>query len=93
MKGRRTIRAWAVIFWLFLHAPLTILERHGHDRKDFPEPPSDALLGVDATIYEGWLDLKVRNDTPIRTSLDFRSVKRRFARACTATSAQARTSA
>ena len=31
--------------------------------KDFPEPPSDAPLGVDATVAEGWLDLKVRNDT------------------------------
>ena len=60
-----------VIFWLFLHAPLTILEQHGHDRKDFPEPPSDALLGVDATIYEGWLDLKVRNDTPDTYQLGF----------------------
>lgn len=60
-----------VIFWLFLHAPLTILERHGHDKKDFPEPPSDALLGVDATVYEGWLDLKVRNDTSNTYQLGF----------------------
>lgn len=52
-----------LLFWVFLHAPLTIVERHGHDRKDFPEPESDAPLGVDATIAEGWLDLKVRNDT------------------------------
>ena len=52
-----------LLFWVLLHSPLTIVERHGHDRKDFPEPPSDAPLGVDATIAEGWLDLKVRNDT------------------------------
>lgn len=52
-----------LLFWLFLHTPLTIVERHGHKTKDFPEPPSDAPFGVDATVYEGWLDLKIRNDT------------------------------
>ena len=54
-----------LLFWLFLHTPLTIVERHGHRKKDFPEPPSDAPIGVDAAISEGWLDLKVRNDTDI----------------------------
>lgn len=53
------------LFWMFLHTPLTIIERHGHDVKDFPEPPSDALIGVDATVSEGWLDLKVKNETEI----------------------------
>lgn len=52
-----------LLFWLLLHTPLTALERHGHKVKDFPEPPSDAPMGVDATVAEGWLDLKVRNDT------------------------------
>ena len=52
-----------LLFWMFLHTPLTIVERHGHGVKDFPEPPSDAPAGVDATVAEGWLDLRVRNDT------------------------------
>ena len=52
-----------LLFWMFLHTPLTIVERHGHGVKDFPEPPSDAPMGVDATVSEGWLDLKVRNIT------------------------------
>ncbi len=51
------------LFWMFLNSPLTIVERHGHAVKDFPEPPSDAPIGVDATISEGWLDLKVKNET------------------------------
>ncbi|MEA5049340.1 MAG: glycopeptide resistance accessory protein VanW [Eubacteriales bacterium] len=51
------------LFWVFLNSPLTIIERHGHAVKDFPEPPSDAPIGVDATISEGWLDLKVKNET------------------------------
>lgn len=52
-----------LLFWVFLHSPLTIAERHGHLVKDFPEPPSDAPIGVDATIAEGWKDLKVKNET------------------------------
>nr|WP_122011562.1 glycopeptide resistance accessory protein VanW [Maliibacterium massiliense] len=52
-----------LLFWMFLHTPLTIVERHTHRVKDFPSPPSDAPEGVDATVSEGWLDLKVRNDT------------------------------
>ena len=52
-----------LLFWLFLHSPLTIVVRHGHAVIEFPEPSSDAPVGVDATISEGWLDLKVKNDT------------------------------
>ena len=53
-----------LLFWLFLHTPLTILERHAHAVESFPLPPSDIPDGTDATVNEGWLDLKVRNDTP-----------------------------
>lgn len=52
-----------LLFWTLLHTELTIMERHGHREKDFPEPPSDALIGVDATVAEGWLDLKFKNDS------------------------------
>ena len=52
-----------MLFWLFLHTPLTIVERHMHGVKEFPNPSPDDPCGVDATILEGWLDLRVRNDT------------------------------
>lgn len=51
------------LFWLFLHTPLTIVERHPHQIKDFPSPDEDEPDGVDATINEGGLDLKVKNNT------------------------------
>ena len=51
-----------LLFWLFLHSPLTIVERSGHREKDFPDL-GDQPAGVDATVAEGWVDLKVRNDT------------------------------
>jgi vancomycin resistance protein VanW len=61
-----------LLCWLFLHTPLTVTERHGHTIKEFPEPPSDAPLGVDATVAEGWLDLRARNDTDLWLRLSLR---------------------
>lgn len=52
-----------VLYWVFLHTELTVVERHGHGTEAIPPTEADALAGVDATIAEGWLDLKVRNDT------------------------------
>ena len=52
-----------LLFWLFLHTPLTIVERHPHQIKGFPSPDEDEPDGVDATVSEGWLDLKVKNNT------------------------------
>lgn len=52
-----------MLFWMFLHTPLTVVERHGHAVKAFPETNENLPCGVDATVSEGWLDLKVRNET------------------------------
>ena len=64
-KGGGLCQLSNLLCWMFLHTPLTLTERHGHQVKDFPEPPSDAPLGVDATVAEGWLYLRVRNDTEV----------------------------
>ncbi|SDK09738.1 glycopeptide resistance accessory protein VanW [Natronincola ferrireducens] len=52
-----------LLFWLFIHTPLTIVERHPHSAETMPLPKGDIPEGVDATIAEGWLDLKVKNET------------------------------
>ena len=52
-----------MLFWMFLHTPLTVVERHGHAVKSFPGTDEDLPCGTDATVSEGWLDLKVRNET------------------------------
>lgn len=49
-----------LLFALFLHSPLRIIERTGHRRKEFPDPGT-SLAGCDATVSEGWIDLKVEN--------------------------------
>jgi vancomycin resistance protein VanW len=52
-----------ILFWVFLHSPLVIVERHTHRKNDFPTQRDEEPEGVDATISEGWLDLKVKNET------------------------------
>ncbi len=52
-----------LLYWLFLHTPLTVTERRGHPVEGLPPNSDEMPHGVDATIIEGWTDLKVRNDT------------------------------
>lgn len=62
-----------LLFWLFLHTPLTVTERHGHASEDFPSTTPELPVGTDATVSEGWLDLKVKNNTPFtfQIQIDF----------------------
>jgi vancomycin resistance protein VanW len=64
-KGGGLCQMSNLLFWMFLHSPLSIVERHSHRIKDFPTLQNAEPEGVDATINEGWLDLKVMNETDI----------------------------
>ena len=59
----------SMLYWLFLHTPLTVTERHGHGKEDFPPTTESLPAGTDATVSEGWLDLKVKNQTAVRWQL------------------------
>lgn len=63
----------SLLFWMFLHTPLTIVERHGHAVESFPTTTEDLPSGTDATVTEGWLDLKVKNETdhPFQLEITF----------------------
>ncbi len=63
VKGGGLCHLSNFLFWMLLHTPLTVSERHPHRVKDFPSPDEDDLDGVDATVSEGWLDLKLENNT------------------------------
>lgn len=52
-----------LLFWCFLHTPLTILERHGHGAEFFPSTTEQLPCGTDATISLGWRDLQLQNNT------------------------------
>lgn len=51
------------LYHSFLYTPLTIIERHPHNIDYFPSSDIKALMGLDATVSSGWLDLKVKNNT------------------------------
>lgn len=52
-----------LLYWMFLHTPLTVTERHAHGSESIPPINPGEPAGVDAAIAEGWLDLKVKNNT------------------------------
>nr|AAF71280.1 VanWG [Enterococcus faecalis] len=58
-----------MLFWLFLHTPLVIVERHGHAVESFPSTTEEMPRRNEATINEGWLDLKPRKKTNILSRL------------------------
>lgn len=62
-KGGGLCHLSNLLYSAFLRSDLTIIERHGHLVKSFPNPDKNSLDGVDATISEGWLDLKAKNET------------------------------
>jgi vancomycin resistance protein VanW len=70
VKGGGLCHLSNFLFWMFLHTPLAITERHPHRVKDFPAPDASEPDGVDATVSEGWLDLKVGNQTDLTFQLD-----------------------
>jgi vancomycin resistance protein VanW len=70
VKGGGLCHLSNFLFWMFLHTPLTIIERHPHRIKDFPSPDGNEPDGVDATVSEGWLDLKMKNETGLTFQIE-----------------------
>ncbi len=52
-----------LLFFSFLHTPLTIIERHGHKVQETPYYDSNIPFGTDAAVSEGWFDLVIENDS------------------------------
>ena len=72
VKGGGLCQLSNILFYLFLNGPFKIIERHNHQVLDFLDPNA-SLKGIDATVAEGYLDLKVENiaDYPIEIAIDF----------------------
>lgn len=49
------------LYWIFLHAPIEIVERHHHSQDVFPDSGRTLPFGSGATILYNFVDLKVRN--------------------------------
>lgn len=52
-----------LIFWMALHTPLTILERHRHSYDVFPDDNRTQPFGSGATCYYPHVDLMLQNNT------------------------------
>ncbi len=70
-KGGGICQISNLLYWMFLHTPMNIVERKGHATKDFYDPFDDGIKGVDATVAKGWIDLKVKNNTDDTYQINF----------------------
>lgn len=52
-----------LLFWMFLHTPLDIIERYRHGFDPFPDYGRVIPFGTGATLVDGWKDIKVKNNT------------------------------
>jgi vancomycin resistance protein VanW len=52
-----------LLFWMFLHTPLTITERHRHTFDVFPDTNRKQPFGSGATCSYNYIDLRCKNET------------------------------
>ena len=52
-----------LVFWMTLHTPLTVIERHRHGFDVFPDVSRSQPFGSGATCYYPHGDLMIQNDT------------------------------
>lgn len=52
-----------MIYWMTLHTPLTVIERHRHGYDVFPDSDRTQPFGSGATCFYNYGDLMIRNDT------------------------------
>ncbi|MDR2736820.1 MAG: VanW family protein [Gracilibacteraceae bacterium] len=52
-----------LIYWMTLHTPLSVIERHRHDYDVFPDADRKQPFGSGATCFYNYGDLMLRNDT------------------------------
>lgn len=60
-----------LIYYLSLHAGLTILERHAHSLDIYRDEERFTPLGSDATVAYGYKDLRLKNDLPFPVQFKF----------------------
>lgn len=61
-----------LIFWMTLHTPLTVVERHRHGFDVFPDSGRTQPFGSGATCFYPHGDLVIKNETPVTFQLFLR---------------------
>jgi len=52
-----------LLYWMAIHTPLTIAERHRHSFDAFPDSGRTLPFASGATVFYNYVDLQFRNDT------------------------------
>jgi vancomycin resistance protein VanW len=52
-----------LIYWMTIHTPLTIIERHRHGYDVFPDSNRTQPFGSGATCFYNYVDLMIKNNT------------------------------
>ena len=52
-----------LLFWLFAHSPLVVMERYRHGFDVFPDVGREVPFGAGATLAYNYIDLQVLNET------------------------------
>lgn len=52
------------LFWIFMHAPVEVVERYHHSMDVFPDSGRTLPFGSGATILYNFVDLKIKNTSP-----------------------------
>lgn len=53
-----------LLYWMALHTPLTVVERHHHSFDPFPDDHRTLPFGSGAGIFYNYIDLRFHNPTP-----------------------------
>lgn len=61
-----------LIYWMTLHTPLTVTERHRHSYDVFPDAGRTQPFGSGATCAYNYLDLQIHNSTEVPFQLSIR---------------------
>lgn len=61
-----------LLYWLFLHSPFKILERHHHSHDVFPDSGRVLPFGSGATILHNFVDLKAKNISQFNLQIKLR---------------------
>jgi vancomycin resistance protein VanW len=70
--GGGICQAANLLHWMVLHSPLTVVERSEHSFDPFPDSGRVIPWGTGASIFYNYVDLQVRNDTPVPYQLRVR---------------------
>jgi len=52
-----------LLFWVFAHSPLSVIERYRHGFDVFPDVKRKVPFGAGATLSYNYIDLQVKNET------------------------------